>query len=81
MNAYFSHFICSFACVCLGGVICEVVLSGLPLDPEMPFGNSVAYPVITHGNCFCHAMLHGCVSGADGTGIVADDGGWWLWIT
>ncbi len=79
MNAYFSNFVCSVACVFFGEVICEVVLSGLPLgnaDQEMPLGNSVA-----HGNCFCHAMLHGFASDADGAGVVADDCGCWLWIT
>jgi hypothetical protein len=76
VNAYFSHFVCSFACVCSP----RLSSPGRHLTKKCPWvTRSRDNSVIAHGNCFCHAMLHGCVGGADGAGVVADRW-WWLLV-
>ena len=80
VKARVAHALVMCCIVVFRGIVSTIVGSRLPFILELALCFTAFQPVSAHVHHFSSSWHHGTNSEADGSGIVGDDGGTWLFM-
>ena len=65
----------------LGKVVSKVFFAFAPIYQKLFLFDAVLHPVKSHVDGFGPSLLYGFIGETDGSGVVSNDMGGWLWVS